>query len=33
MFLGVVAYALAGRAAAEPYWIAYEGNDFPENEG
>ena len=20
-------------AGAEPYWIAYEGNDFPENEG
>lgn len=24
---------LAGTAGAEPYWIAYEGNDFPENEG
>jgi hypothetical protein len=25
--------ALALPAGAEPYWIAYEGNDFPENEG
>jgi hypothetical protein len=24
---------LAMPARAEPYWIAYEGNDFPENEG
>ena len=23
----------APRALAEPYWIAYEGDDFPENEG
>jgi hypothetical protein len=22
-----------GGASAEPYWITYEGNDFPENEG
>jgi hypothetical protein len=25
--------ALALPAGAEPYWIAYEGNNFPENEG
>jgi hypothetical protein len=25
--------ALAAPAGAEEYWIAYEGNDFPENEG
>ena len=25
--------ALALPAAAEPYWITYEGNDLPENEG
>lgn len=24
---------LVSTAGAEPYWIAYEGNDFPENEG
>lgn len=24
---------LVGTAGAEPYWITYEGNDFPENEG
>ena len=24
---------LVTTAGAEPYWIAYEGNDFPENEG
>ncbi len=24
---------LAGAARASPYWVAYEGNDFPENEG
>ena len=24
---------LTSTAGAEPYWIAYEGNDFPENEG
>ena len=33
MFLAAVSYATAGIAAAEPYWVAYEGNDFPENEG
>ena len=25
--------AFAASATAEPYWIAYDGNDFPENEG
>jgi hypothetical protein len=25
--------ALASPAGAEPYWHAYEGNDYPENEG
>ncbi len=25
--------ALTASATAEPYWYAYEGNDFPENEG
>ena len=25
--------SVAAGAHAEPYWIAYEGNDFPENEG
>jgi hypothetical protein len=25
--------AFPALATAEPYWIAYEGNDFPENEG
>jgi hypothetical protein len=25
--------AFPASATAEPYWIAYEGNDFPENEG
>ena len=25
--------AFTASATAEPYWIAYEGNDFPENEG
>ena len=25
--------ALTASATAEPYWITYEGNDFPENEG
>ena len=29
----VLACILAATATAEPYWIAYEGNDFPENEG
>lgn len=29
---GIIALA-AGRAAGDQYWVAYEGNDFPENEG
>ncbi|MCA9245420.1 MAG: hypothetical protein KDA32_15810, partial [Phycisphaerales bacterium] len=29
----VVAALAASPAAAEPYRIAYEGNDFPEDEG
>lgn len=33
MSLVVTSYALAWPAVADPYWIAYEGNDFPENEG
>jgi hypothetical protein len=33
VILPVLACTLAGSARAEPYWIAYEGNDFPENEG
>ena len=33
MFLAAVSYATAGIATAEPYWVAYEGNDYPENEG
>ena len=28
-----IAYALPAQATATPYWIAYEANDFPENEG
>jgi hypothetical protein len=28
-----LAFLLAIAARAEEYWIAYEGNDFPENEG
>ena len=31
--LAVLLGVAAGAAWAEPYWIAYEGNDFPENEG
>jgi hypothetical protein len=29
----IVALASAGAALGTPYWIAYEGNDFPENGG
>lgn len=36
-FLMVVVWVMlllpASAARASPYWIAYEGNDFPENEG
>ena len=28
-----LALALTASAAAEPYWITYEGNDYPENVG
>jgi hypothetical protein len=31
--LTVVSCALSTPAGADPYWIAYEGNDLPENEG
>ena len=34
LLFGAVALALlVSPAWGEPYWIAYEGNDFPENEG
>jgi hypothetical protein len=33
VLLPVLACLLVASASAEPYWIAYEGNDFPENEG
>jgi len=34
MLLGaLLVYALGGPARAAPFWVAYEGNDFPENEG
>ncbi|MBN2446632.1 MAG: hypothetical protein JXO22_07900 [Phycisphaerae bacterium] len=33
VFLTVVGVALAAVVHAEPYWIAYEGSDYPENEG
>ncbi|MCC6360948.1 MAG: hypothetical protein IT450_19585 [Phycisphaerales bacterium] len=31
--LGVFLCALPGATRADPYWVAWEGNDFPENEG
>jgi hypothetical protein len=31
-FVVVLAFGLAA-ASADEYWVAYEGNDFPENEG
>jgi hypothetical protein len=31
--LALTLCALPVSATADPYWIAYEGNDFPENEG
>jgi hypothetical protein len=31
--MGIVGGATAGIAHGEPYWVAWEGNDFPENEG
>jgi hypothetical protein len=33
MFLVAALGVLAAPAGAEPFWITYEGNDFPENEG
>jgi len=33
MFVMAALGVLAAQAGAEQYWIAYEGNDFPENEG
>lgn len=31
--LGVLFCALPGAARAEPYWVAWEGNDYPETDG
>ena len=33
MFLAVFLYATVPLATADQYWVAWEGNDFPENEG
>ena len=33
MFLAVLLYATIPIATADQYWVAWEGNDFPENEG
>lgn len=33
MLVGVVGAVLAAPAGAAPYWVAWEGDDFPENEG
>lgn len=33
MILAALLGAVAGAAQGEPYWIAYEGNDYPEREG
>ena len=33
LFLTGLTLVLAASATAEPYWISYDGNDFPENEG
>jgi hypothetical protein len=32
-FVCAVLGGWSSTAGAEPYWVAYEGNDFPENEG
>ena len=32
-FLAGLALVAVSTATAEPYWITYEGNDYPENEG
>jgi hypothetical protein len=31
MFLAVLLYATVPLATADQYWVAWEGNDFPEN--
>ena len=31
--MGIVGGASGGIARAAPYWVAWEGNDYPENEG
>ena len=31
--IGLLTLAVVSPAAADEYWITYEGNDFPENEG
>ncbi len=31
--LGLFLFALSGVSRADQYWVAWEGNDFPENEG
>jgi len=33
MFSVAALLAMASSALGEPYWITYEGNDLPENEG
>ena len=33
IFAAALSCAAASPALAEQYWIAYEGDDFPENEG
>ena len=33
VLLMALSYATASVAIADPYWVAYEGDDFPENEG
>jgi hypothetical protein len=33
MFLAVLLYATVPLATADQYWVAWEGDDFPENEG
>ena len=33
MFLAVLLYATVPLARGDQYWVAWEGNDFPENEG
>jgi len=33
ILMGILGGASAGVARGEPYWVAWEGDDFPENEG